>query len=108
MKNLFNTHSPLRTILLIAIVFIASSSSGQQVKPSTSGYAPVNGIKVYYEVYGEGRPLVLLHGAFYTIQMNWAELIPELSKTRKVIAISNIGLRGLCVLNKFFIVLFKF
>jgi pimeloyl-ACP methyl ester carboxylesterase len=91
MKNLFNTHSPLRTILLIAIVFIASSSSGQQVKPSTSGYAPVNGIKVYYEVYGEGRPLVLLHGAFYTIQMNWAELIPELSKTRKVIAIEMQG-----------------
>ena len=91
MKNLFNTHSPLRTILLIAIVFIASSSSGQQVKPSTSGYAPVNGIKVYYEVYGEGRPFVLLHGAFYTIQMNWAELIPELSKTRKVIAIEMQG-----------------
>jgi pimeloyl-ACP methyl ester carboxylesterase len=52
-------------------MFIASSSSGQQIKPSNSGYAPVNGIKVYYEVYGEGRPLVLLHGAFYTIDMNW-------------------------------------
>ena len=91
MKNLFKTHSPLRAILLIAIVFIASSSGGQQIKPSTSGYAPVNGIKVYYEVYGEGRPLVLLHGAFYTIQMNWAELIPELSKTRKVIAIEMQG-----------------
>jgi len=91
MKNLFKTHSPLRAILLIAIVFIASSSGGQQVKPSTSGYAPVNGIKVYYEVYGEGRPLVLLHGAFYTIEMNWAELIPELSKTRKVIAIEMQG-----------------
>ena len=57
MKNLFKTHNPLRAILLIAIMFIASSSSGQQSKPSNSGYAPVNGIKVYYEVYGEGRPL---------------------------------------------------
>ena len=65
----------------------ASRSSGQQIKPSNSGYAPVNGIKVYYEVYGEGRPIVLLHGAFYTIDMNWGQLIPELSKTRKVIAI---------------------
>ena len=91
MKNLFKTHGPLKAILLIVIVFIASSSGGQQVKPATSGYAPVNGIKVYYEVYGEGRPLVLLHGAFYTIQMNWAELIPELSKTRKVIAIEMQG-----------------
>ena len=43
--------------------------------------------KVYYEVYGEGRPIVLLHGAFWNIEMNWGQLIPELSKTRKVIAI---------------------
>jgi pimeloyl-ACP methyl ester carboxylesterase len=72
-------------------MFIGSSSSGQQIKPSNSGYAPVNGINVYYEVYGEGRPLVLLHGAFYTIDMNWGQLIPELSKTRKVIAIEMQG-----------------
>jgi pimeloyl-ACP methyl ester carboxylesterase len=44
-------------------------------------------MEVYYEVYGEGRSLVLLHGAFYTIEMNWGQLIPELSKTRKIIAI---------------------
>ena len=69
----------------------ASRSNGQQIKPSNSGYATVNGIKVYYEVYGEGRPLVLLHGAFYTIEMNWGQLIPELSKTRKVIAIEMQG-----------------
>src|SRR5678815_1934454 len=60
-------------------------------RPSNSGYAPVNGINVYYEVYGEGRPLVLLHGAFYTIDMNWEQLIPELSKNRKVIAIEMQG-----------------
>ncbi|HXB43958.1 MAG TPA: alpha/beta hydrolase [Puia sp.] len=65
----------------------ASRSNGQQIKPSNSGYAPVNGIKVYYEVYGKGRPIVLIHGAFYTIDMNWGQLIPDLSKTRKVIAI---------------------
>ena len=91
MKNLRKTHNPFRLVLLIAIMFIVSSSSGQQIKPSNSGYAPVNGIKVYYEVYGEGKPLVLLHGAFYTIEMNWAPLIPELSKTRKVIAIEMQG-----------------
>jgi pimeloyl-ACP methyl ester carboxylesterase len=88
MKNLFKTPDLLKSILLITIiVFTASQSNGQQSKPASSGYAPVNGIKVYYEVYGEGKPLVLLHGAFYTIEMNWAQLIPELSKTRKVIAI---------------------
>jgi pimeloyl-ACP methyl ester carboxylesterase len=82
MKNLF------KSILLIAIIMsTASQSNAQEIKPSNSGYAPVNGIKVYYEVYGEGKPVILLHGAFMTIGTNWGQLIPELSKTRKVIAI---------------------
>jgi pimeloyl-ACP methyl ester carboxylesterase len=69
------------------LFFTVYQSNGQQSKPAGSGYVPVNGIKVYYEVYGEGKPIVLLHGAFMTIEMNWGQLIPELSKTRKVIAI---------------------
>jgi pimeloyl-ACP methyl ester carboxylesterase len=92
MKNLFKAHHSLQSILLIAmLMFAISKSNGQQIKPSSSGYAPVNGIKVYYEVFGEGRPLVLLHGAFYTIDMNWGQLIPDLSKTRKVIAVEMQG-----------------
>jgi pimeloyl-ACP methyl ester carboxylesterase len=87
MKNLLKTHSPLKLMLLIAIMFATFPSNGQQAKSSGSGYVPVNGIKVYYEVYGEGRPIVLLHGAFMTSEMNWGQLIPELSKTRKVITI---------------------
>lgn len=86
MKNLLQTLNPFKAILLIAILFTASRSNGQ-IKPSQSGLAPVNGIKVYYEVYGEGRPVILLHGAFMTNATNWGELIPELSKNRKVIAI---------------------
>jgi pimeloyl-ACP methyl ester carboxylesterase len=82
MKKIF------KPALIIAILlFAVFQSNGQQIKPSTSGYAPVNGIKVYYEVYGDGKPIILLHGAFYNIELNWRELIPELSKTRKVIAI---------------------
>lgn len=80
----------MRKIIVTTIAmlfFTVFKSSGQQSKPVASGYAPVNGIKVYYEVYGAGKPIVLLHGAFYTIEMNWGQLIPELSKTRKVIAI---------------------
>ena len=92
MENLFKTRNPLRSVLLLAImVFAASRSNGQRIKPYDSGYAPVNGIKVYYEVYGKGTPVVLLHGAFYTIDMNWGQLIPELSKTRKVIALEMQG-----------------
>lgn len=100
MKDLFKTYSPLKSILIIAIsiIFMTYQSTAQQLKPSGSGYAPVNGIKVYYEIYlpageagGEGTPLILLHGAFYTIDLNWSQLIPELSKTRKVIAIEMQG-----------------
>ncbi|MGZ3874251.1 MAG: alpha/beta fold hydrolase [Mucilaginibacter sp.] len=88
MKRIFKgTNRPKLALIIATLVFTTIQSNGQQLKPADSGYAPVNGIKVYYEVYGEGKPLVLLHGAFYTIEMNWGQLIPELSKTRKVIAI---------------------
>ena len=50
------------------------------------GYANVNGIKIYYEVYGEGEPLVLLHGNSQAIVV-FTDLIPELAKRYKVIAI---------------------
>lgn len=65
----------------------ALPSNAQLEKPTSSGYAPVNDIQIYYEVYGEGKPIILLHGAFMTIQTNWGELINELSKTKKVIAL---------------------
>src|SRR5690349_12914529 len=91
MKNLFKTCNARKSKLLLAIILVAVSRSYGQTKPTQSGYAPVNGLKVYYEVYGEGRPVVLLHGAFYTIDMNWSGLIPELSKSRKVIAIEMQG-----------------
>jgi pimeloyl-ACP methyl ester carboxylesterase len=92
MKRVFKESNVPKLVLLIAMLFFTVfQSNGQHSKPGASGYAPVNGIKVYYEVYGEGRPIVLLHGAFYTIQMNWGQLIPELSKTRKVIAIEMQG-----------------
>jgi pimeloyl-ACP methyl ester carboxylesterase len=92
MKSETKGSDVLKPALIIALLFFTVfQSKGQQSKPAESGYAPVNGIKVYYEVYGEGKPIVLLHGAFYTIEMNWGQLIPELSKTRKVIAIEMQG-----------------
>lgn len=39
-------------------------------------YADINGLKMYYEVHGEGKPLVLLHGSFMTIPLNWSNIIP--------------------------------
>ena len=49
-----------------------------------SGYAPVNGLKMYYDVQGSGPPLVLLHGAFGTAE-SWSTLLPALAKSRQVI-----------------------
>jgi len=92
MENFFKTGNAIKSILFMVIMmFTVAQSNGQQSKPTNSGYAPVNGIKVYYELYGEGKPLVLIHGAFMTIATNWGEMIPELSKTRKVIAIEMQG-----------------
>ncbi|MCF0040416.1 alpha/beta fold hydrolase [Dyadobacter fanqingshengii] len=61
------------------------STDSLPIKPHESGYADVNGLKMYYEVYGEGKPLIMVHGSFMTIPMNWAQIIPMLAKDRKVI-----------------------
>ena len=53
---------------------------------ATGSYAPVNGLDLYYETYGSGRPLVLLHGGFGGTWM-FAQFIPALSETRQVIAV---------------------
>jgi pimeloyl-ACP methyl ester carboxylesterase len=54
-----------------------------------SGYAPVNGLRMYYEVHGEdgdARPLVLLHGGLLTIDLSFGAVLPELAAGRQVIA----------------------
>jgi pimeloyl-ACP methyl ester carboxylesterase len=55
--------------------------------PVRTGYAPVNGLKLYYEIHGEGQPLVLLHGAFSAIGTSFQHVLPGLSKTRQVIGL---------------------
>ncbi len=71
---------------MTTIAFVLTMFASAQQTPTT-GYAPVNGLKMYYEVHGSGDPVVLLHGAFMTITNNWTGWIGELSKTRKVIAV---------------------
>ncbi|HKE87236.1 MAG TPA: alpha/beta hydrolase [Vicinamibacterales bacterium] len=46
---------------------------------------------MYYEIHGKGDPVVLLHGSFMTITNNWAAMIPQLSKSRQVIAVEMQG-----------------
>ncbi len=69
---------------------LLSSVVSAQQKPITR-YAPVNGLKMYYEIHGRGEPLVLLHGAFMAISGDWNDWINELAKTRKVIAVDMQG-----------------
>jgi len=73
-----------RTMILTAILTCLAATIFGQAK---TGYAQVNGIKMYYEIHGAGKPIVLLHGAFNTINTAFAQLIPALSKNRRVIAV---------------------
>ena len=76
---------------MLVTVVLSGMVSGQQKPIGT--YAPVNGLRMYYEIHGSGDPVVLIHGAFMAISddFHWTEWIGELSKTRKVIAIEMQG-----------------
>jgi pimeloyl-ACP methyl ester carboxylesterase len=55
-----------------------------------TGYAPAGDLRMYYEIHGRGRPLVLLHGAYMTIDL-MGPLVPGLAATRQVIAVEQQG-----------------
>ena len=83
------TQSLSLPVLTLLMLLLGSLASAQQ-KP-TAGYAPVDGLKMYYEIRGQGEPVVLLHGAFGAITDEWSDLANELAKTRKVIAVEMQG-----------------
>jgi pimeloyl-ACP methyl ester carboxylesterase len=56
-----------------------------------SGYAPVNGLDMYYEIHGTGQPLVLLHGAFSAIGSSFQHVLPGLAEGRQVIGLEMQG-----------------
>ena len=60
------------------------------MKPVRSGYADVNGLKIYHEIYGHGEPLVLIHGGLTTID-EMERWVQPLAKTRRLIAIEMQG-----------------
>jgi pimeloyl-ACP methyl ester carboxylesterase len=53
---------------------------------SPTGYAPVNGLDLYYEVHGRGKPLVLLHGGLGALEM-FGDVLPVLAAGRRVVAV---------------------
>src|SRR5437867_8166046 len=82
----------MRTINLRALVLLAMISGGpkamaSEVRQAAHGkYAEVNGLKMYYEIHGSGKPLVLIHGAFGTTA-GWSTVLPTLEKNHQVIAV---------------------
>ena len=88
----------MKIVFLILSVFLITSctnskdrsmSTKSEVKliKKDSGYAPVNGLKMYYEIHGEGMPLVLIHGGGSTIQTSFSKILPLLALHYKVIAV---------------------
>lgn len=84
----------LKTFILLAAFITAPAAlltAQNQINMQTinySGYAPVNGLQMYYEIHGSGAtPLVLIHGGGSTIQTSFGNLLSLLSKNNKVIAV---------------------
>jgi len=59
-------------------------------KPDQSGYAPVNGMQMYYAVFGAGDPVLLIHGGLGHADI-WASQVATLSKAHKVIVADSRG-----------------
>jgi hypothetical protein len=64
----------------------ANQSAAVQETSVKGEYASVNGLKMYYEIHGAGRPLVLLHGSFMS-----GTNYPTLSQGRQVIVVDMQG-----------------
>lgn len=77
-----------RRIVTVALVLVALMPATPFAQPAlTTGYANVNGLRMYYEIQGTGMPLVLLHGGMVTIETSFDKSRPEFNKTRQTIAI---------------------
>jgi len=81
---MFKTIFTLMTAgLALSLSLDAAAQDASAVK---TGYVPVNGLEMYYEIHGTGKPLIVLHGAYMTIDAMGA-LLPKLADSRQVIAV---------------------
>jgi pimeloyl-ACP methyl ester carboxylesterase len=87
MKNdIIMLRRTIRAALTALLIPIASSFALAQAPAAKSGYAPVNGLKLYYEAHGAGRPLILLHGGLGAGDM-FTAILPSLAAGRQVITV---------------------
>jgi len=74
-------------VVVILTTLIMSPFAVAQDEPiPQTGYADVNGLHMYYEIHGTGEPLVVLHGAYMSINL-MGEFVQRLAETRQVIAV---------------------
>ncbi len=78
----------MKRLLIAAVAALAgcATTNSATAGPDRGRYAPVNGLRMYYEDHGRGRPLVLLHGGGSTVQTSFGAILPRLARTRRVIA----------------------
>ena len=83
-----NTILTLITVLLLSLAGSQVSASGVPVKAESikTGYAPIHGMQLYYEIHGQGKPMVLLHGGITAFE-GFGTNIDALAKSRQVIAV---------------------
>ncbi|ACG72851.1 alpha/beta hydrolase fold [Anaeromyxobacter sp. K] len=85
----------LAAALLAASPAAPNAPARAPAGPVQRGHAPVNGLRIYYEIHGpagaKGPPLVLLHGGGSSIDTSFASLLPALARHRRVIAFDQQG-----------------
>jgi len=91
---------PLVLSLLAVLGSVAAARAEQQwltlpptpslPKPAGSGYAPVNGIRVWYAEFGRGEPVLLLHGGLANSNY-WGNQVPALAESYRVIVVDSRG-----------------
>src|SRR5688500_15353323 len=70
----------------LALTLSPAAFAQADATPPSTGYASVSGLEMYYEIYGTGQPLVMIHGGYGTIP-SLVELLPRLAETRQIIAV---------------------
>jgi pimeloyl-ACP methyl ester carboxylesterase len=66
---------------------VQPDTPSSQQDAGSGRYADLGGLRMYYEIHGTGEPLVLLHGALSATGTSFGLLLPELAKSRMVIAV---------------------
>jgi pimeloyl-ACP methyl ester carboxylesterase len=88
------TYTPVRALILVLLAIVlallvmeaATAAVTSQAVPKKTGHIDANGVNYYYEIHGQGEPLLLLHGGLGSIDM-FRPVLPVLAEGREVIAV---------------------